>query len=135
MTKVKIIDAIMGSGKTYDAIERMKKHKGSFVYVTPFLDEVERIKTNIPSVVDPKVRSSVDQDNNKRTIYKRDDLLIKANQGLNLATTHSLFKGLKRSDYSHFSQYDLILDEVLTPIKVIDITPDDIKIAFDQKRN
>ena len=55
MKEVIIYDAIMGSGKTYDAIERMKKHKGNFIYVTPFLDEVIRIIENVPNVKEPNV--------------------------------------------------------------------------------
>lgn len=132
MKKVKIVDAIMGSGKTHDAIELMKCHKGKFVYVTPFLDEVDRIKQNVPGVVDPVVRTENLPDGINKVIYKRDDLLTKANQGLNMATTHSLFKSLKRSDYSHFTDHHLILDEVMMPIDVLDMTKDDIEIAFNE---
>ena len=49
-----------------------------------------------------------------------------------MATTHSLFQKLHRNDYVHFNDYDLILDEVITPIEVIDMKPDDIKIAFNE---
>lgn len=131
--KVKIYDAIMGSGKTYDAIERMKKNKGNFIYVTPFLNEVDRIKENVPKVFDPKISYDYDEiEQEYVTIYKRDNLLRMANDNLNMATTHSLFQKLNRNDYSHFVNYDLILDEVITPIQVIDMKPDDIKIAFEQ---
>lgn len=133
MSKVQIIDAIMGSGKTYDAINRMKKHKGNFVYVTPFLDEVERIIKNVPGVYQPKVNSYIDPVTGDKIVnYKRDNLLTMANGGVNMATTHSLFQKLKRSDYKYFVNYDLILDEVITPIKVIDMKSDDIMIAFEQ---
>jgi len=131
MKKIKIVDAIMGSGKTHDAIDRMKKHKGNFVYVTPFLDEVDRIIKEVPGVHDPKVTYEYDVvEEEYVTIYKRDNLLINANKGINMATTHSLFKKLSRSDYKHFVEYDLILDEVITPIQVLDLTPDDIHMAF-----
>jgi len=133
MSNVQIIDAIMGSGKTYDAIERMKKKKGSFMYVTPFLDEVERIVKSVPGVSDPKVTYVYDQiEEEYTTIYKRANLLRMANGKINMATTHSLFQKLNRNDYTYFKDYDLILDEVLTPIQVIDMKPDDIKIAFNE---
>lgn len=132
MKKIKIVDAIMGSGKTHKAIQDMKTQKGRFLYVTPFLNEIERIKNNVPGVVDPVVSTSSNPDGSKNTIYKRDDLLRKANQGLNMATTHSLFRKLKRGDYTHFEEYDLILDEVLTPIEVIDMKKDDVDIAFNE---
>ncbi len=130
---VKIYDAIMGSGKTHDAIDRMKKHKGNFVYVTPFLDEVERIKSNVPKVFDPEVTYDYDPiEQEYTTVYKRDNLLRMANKKLNMATTHSLFQRLNRNDYSHFMDYDLILDEVITPIQVIGMKADDVQIAFNE---
>jgi len=131
--KVKIYDAIMGSGKTYDAIERMKQNKGNFIYVTPFLDEVDRIIKNVPKVYQPKITSSIDPITSEKIIkYKRDNLLIMANGHVNMATTHSLFQKLNRNDYKHFMKYDLILDEVITPIQIIDMKPDDINIAFNE---
>lgn len=133
MNNVKVIDAIMGSGKTYDAIERMKRSKGNFMYVTPFLDEVERIVKNVPGVRDPKITYEYDPiEEGYTTIYKRANLLRMANSKTNMATTHSLFQKLNRNDYVYFKDYDLILDEVLTPIQVIDMKPDDIKIAFNE---
>lgn len=48
-SKVEVYDAIMGSGKTYDAIKRMKKYlkeKKKFIYVTPFLSEIKRVAEN-----------------------------------------------------------------------------------------
>lgn len=133
MQKVQIIDAIMGSGKTYDAIERMKKSKGNFVYVTPFLDEVERIRSEVPNTYEPNVTTIYNTvTGDKETYYKRDNLLNMANNGLNIVTTHSLFSTLHRDNYSYFKEYDLILDEVLTPIEILNMKADDIKIAFNE---
>jgi thymidine kinase len=58
-SKIKVYDAIMGSGKTHNAIERMKgylKEGKKFIYVTPFLSEIERIeeKLNSDEVYSPK---------------------------------------------------------------------------------
>lgn len=133
MTKVKIIDAIMGSGKTYDAIARMKKHQGKFIYVTPFLKEVTRVVKAVPKASEPIISTVTNPvTGEKETNYKRDNLLTLANNGVNLVTTHNLFKTLHRGNYSFFEDYDLILDEVLDPIKVLDMTSDDIKIAMQQ---
>ena len=123
----------MGSGKTYDAIERMKKHKGKFVYVTPFLNEVERVIKQVPKAYQPIVTSNTNfVTGEKETNYKRDNLLNMANRGVNLVTTHSLFKTLHKDNYKFFEDYDLILDEVLDPIKVLNMKPDDIKLALNQ---
>ena len=111
----------------------MKKHKGNFMYVTPFLNEVERIIANVPRVKEPTVTNEYDYRLDEYiTMYKRDNLLRMANRNYNMATTHSLFQKLHRSDYSHFESYDLILDEVITPIKVLGITSADIKIAINE---
>lgn len=133
MEKVKIIDRIMGSGKTYDEIEKLKRRNGKQLYVTPFLDEIERVKSQVPNICDPKVSTFYNYETDEiETTYKRDNLLNLANKRGNIITTHSLFTGLHRSDYSYFKGYDLILDEVLTPIDVIAMKSDDIDIAFSQ---
>lgn len=42
--KIKIIDSIMGSGKTSAAINYMNKdYQKKFIYITPYLDEVDRV--------------------------------------------------------------------------------------------
>lgn len=130
--EVKIHDAIMGSGKTTKAIADMKKSKGSFLYVTPFLDEVKRILNEVPNTFEPKVTNVKNQLGEWEIQYKRDNLLRMANKGKSIVTTHSLFTKLQRTDYSFFTDYDLILDEVLTPIEVIKMTSDDINIAFEK---
>lgn len=130
MSKVQIIDEIMGSGKTYRAIQRMKKHKGSFLYVTPFIDEVQRVKSSVPNTYEPLITSEKDDLGNPNTRFKRDNLLKMVNEEHNIITTHQLFKSLHRNDYVNFLTYDLILDEVLTPIEIIGMTKDDIDIAI-----
>lgn len=133
MKQVKIIDTIMGSGKTYDAIERMKKKKGKFMYVAPLLTEVDRIVQKVPNVFDPKVTYDYNPaEDEYSTIYKRENLLINAGKGLNMATTHKLFEMLEKSDYHLFSDYDIILDEVIQPLNILDYTKDDIELATKQ---
>lgn len=130
--KIEVNDAIMGSGKTYKAIERMKITKDKFLYVTPFLTEVDRVITQVPNTHQPKVTGFTNPDGEKELVYKRGNLLGMANKGLNIVTTHSLFSQLHRNDYSYFKDYDLILDEVVMPIKLIDMVAADIKIAFNE---
>ena len=47
--QVKVIDSIMGSGKISYAIQMMQEAppEQRFIYVTPFLDEVKRIKRSV----------------------------------------------------------------------------------------
>ena len=45
MTLITVVDSIMGSGKTTAMIQKMKTEtESSYVFVTPYLDEVDRIK-------------------------------------------------------------------------------------------
>ncbi len=156
MQKVQIYDAIMGSGKTNDAIDRMKgylKNGIKFIYITPFLDEIARVTNELSSdeVFSPLGR----EDNNGKSIYevseeliykngnfkgeksykklnKRAQFLKMASQGKNIISTHSLFMSLKREDFNLFSDYILILDEVVNPLDVEYIGAKDIEILKNQ---
>lgn len=46
MTNIKVVDSIMGSGKTSAAINLMNNASKdeNFIFITPYLNEVERIK-------------------------------------------------------------------------------------------
>ena len=48
---VKIVDAMMGAGKSSAAINYIKRSKGEekFLIITPYLREVERYKTECPN--------------------------------------------------------------------------------------
>lgn len=157
MSKIRIYDAIMGSGKTHDAIERMKSYleEGKpFIYITPFLDEIERVKNalNDDSVFIPLSPSEVgdgkyeaegnliDDEGNLdlnasksyKYLNKRAQFLKMAAQGRSIISTHSLFKNLNRSDFSLFKDYILILDEVISPLDIYKIGAIDIEILQEQ---
>lgn len=156
MKTVKVIDAIMGSGKTCDAINRMKgylKNGTKFIYITPFKVEIARILNELSSdeVFTPLSR----EDNNGKDIYEvTDDLIFKngkfegkknfkqlnkrgqflkmVSQGKNIVSSHSLFMSLNRDDFNLFSDYILILDEVVNPLEIEYIGAKDIEILKNQ---
>jgi hypothetical protein len=155
MKKVEVYDAIMGSGKTYNAIERMNEYvrKGKkFIYITPFLSEVKRIKDSLPELpvsipLDPKESKEVQieldivSDNGvydlnvekKFTkLNKRGQFIKFVTRNDNVVATHSLFKSLKKEDYSLFKDYILILDEVVDPLELQFIGERDIDILVEQ---
>jgi hypothetical protein len=124
--KTVVIDAIMGSGKTYDAINDMKMmmlDDQKFIYVTPFLAEVERVRDQVRGLVSPFIEIKAGSLKNKRDQFLK---LIK--EGLNIATTHSLFSTIIAEDYKIFKDYILILDEVVQPIELLDYSNEDIEI-------
>jgi hypothetical protein len=158
MKKVKVYDAIMGSGKTYDAIERMKnyvKDGKKFIYITPFLSEIERIKNELPeysiyaplsigdigmgkfeiesNLVDGNGNFDLGAEATYKKISKRVQLLNLLSKGKTVVATHSLFKSLKKEDYNYFKDYILILDEVMDPLKIEPFGKRDISILIEQK--
>jgi hypothetical protein len=157
-SKIKVYDAIMGSGKTHNAIERMKgylKEGKKFIYVTPFLSEIERIeeKLNSDEVYSPKNLGEPDfngfeyeevliDENGKidlnaegtlKILNKRAQFIKMVNMGKNIISTHSLFMSLNKNDLSLFSDYILILDEVVNPMKVHFMGKVDIQILKNQE--
>ena len=126
--KIKVIDSIMGSGKTSWAIQKMTNdNKRSYVYITPYLSEVERIKEQ---VTNKRFYEPNNFGNGKQEGFHK--LL---SEGKNIASTHSLFsqsdettKQLIKSD-----KYVLILDEVMDVIDEVKIKKDDVKLLFDNE--
>ena len=123
---IKVIDDICGKGKTTYMIQEMKKgtEKGKqYIYVTPFLDEVERIKTELPNFKEP---------NRDFNATKKDSLKELLCQGENIVTTHSLFKRID-SEFENClktNNYTLIIDEVLDVVTELQIKKDDMKLIL-----
>tara|TARA_R110002072_G_scaffold7503_2_gene40973 strand:+ start:767668 stop:768924 length:1257 start_codon:yes stop_codon:yes gene_type:complete len=157
MSKIKIYDAIMGSGKTHDAIERMKSYlneERKFIYITPFKTEIQRIldALNSEEVFAPldmedfgsgsfEITTDLILDDGSidlnaeptfKYLNKRAQFLKMASQGKNIISTHALFLGLNKSDFQQFKDYILILDEVVMPIEVLNIGAQDIEILRNQ---
>ena len=111
MSKVTVIDSIMGSGKTtWVQNELLDKHfDKNILYITPFLSEVQRII-----------------DNSKRKIFqpqnmgssKLDNLAKLLNAEMDIASTHELFKRFDDNCKQALrdNRYTLILDETIAPI-------------------
>ena len=86
---VKVIDSIMGSGKSTWAINYMKQLNDdiSVLYVTPYLEEVDRIKKQCKPQKSFRTPKPVDGSKLKHILE-----LLK--NGEDIATTHELFKKL-----------------------------------------
>lgn len=134
MTEITVIDSIMGSGKTQYAIQHMNEASplDSFIFITPFLSEVERIKTSVTAnqFVEPTIYNGTS---------KLEDLKRLVANNRNIVSTHALFSKADDEliELLEQSGYTLILDEVMdivesVPIKQADIrrlqTNGDIKI-------
>ena len=125
MSKINVIDSIMGSGKTSWAIQYMKEHGDQkFMYVTPFEDECARIVAACPELnfQQPAIREAFDQRKNKVTANKSNGLRELLERGDNIATTHQLFKHLDAAllDLIQGHGYILIMDEVIEVIRPVE---------------
>ena len=119
---LKVVDAGCGVGKTTSMINFINDSptENRFLYITPFLTEVERIKTSCSS---KKFQEPAELPT------KTEDLLRLVEKGYNIVSTHALFKKLtdKVLDLTQFNNYILIIDEAADVIEEIDITKNDLK--------
>ncbi|MFD2654495.1 hypothetical protein [Gracilibacillus thailandensis] len=125
MSSINVIDSIMGSGKTQYAIQYMNEatELERFIYITPFLDEVQRIKD---SVQDRTFKEPDNRNNEGTKLRSLKDLIAK---GEDIASTHALFRTADDEviDLLTEAGYTLILDEVMTCVEPINVRPSDIR--------
>ena len=125
--KINIVDSIMGSGKTQAAINFMNNSDESvhFLYVTPYLTEVERIIKSCPN------KNFRQPERYGTKINGIKDLL---NKGYNIATTHTLFHMFDDEiiDLCYSQGYVLIMDEVTDVIEPYYIGRKDLEILLDK---
>jgi len=117
---VKVVDDMMGSGKSTFAIQHMNKMSregDKFIYVTPYLDEVDRVRKSC-GFVEP----------NNENGSKLNSLKTLLAIGKNICTTHALFKLIDEEAIELIEQgYTLVLDEVLDVVSESTISKGDIK--------
>lgn len=121
MNPITVVDARMGRGKSSAAIRYMNRYKETkrFLYVTPYLKEVERI-CEMCDFEQP------DSDH----ISKSTELKNRMRRGENIAATHSLFylmdeEALELASSRHYS---IIIDESIEVIGRINITSKDFSL-------
>lgn len=126
---VNVVDAPCGYGKTSWAIQTMNEanretHK--FIYVTPFLEEIKRIKSQVVS------REFVEPTNSNGET-KLSDLHRLLKKGADICTTHALFKRANKETRELIQAYNytLILDEVMDVIEQIELEKDDYTLLIE----
>lgn len=129
MEKIKVIDAIMGSGKTSWAIQHMTdapSHK-RFIYITPFNDEVSRIKESVTSRT---FRSTNNDDYQGKKMHVLKEWIA---DGADIVSTHALFQKADDELIELLKEagYTLMLDEVMDVVNVAPIIQRDIRILMD----
>ena len=128
--KVTVVDCICGSGKTSWAIDYMNTNTDKkFIYITPYLDEVERILKGCDcrAFFEPKTERGEGS--------KLKDFNKLLSQGKNIVSTHSLFAMIDNNTLEYLKEYNytLILDEVFNVVEEIKITKSDREILLKDK--
>lgn len=126
MYTVNIVDAPCGEGKTQAAINYINESKDDkFLYITPFLTEVDRIKK---SCVNKKFKDP------KSFGTKMNGIKYLFNKGENIVSTHSLFSQFDEEiiNLSYLNNYTLIMDEVADVVEVLSITKDDMDTLLEK---
>lgn len=140
--KIKVYDAIMGSGKTTRLIEDISKLPADahVIYITPLLSECHRVagtsydegddyKRPLVSYVDKEdgIEEYMYDPNHSLSVRrfrhpglsegsKMETLLFQVKHGCNVVSTHSLFRAINPAVVSAIKEqgYILVLDEVLS---------------------
>ncbi len=125
MCKIKIVDSIMGSGKSSYAIQTMnRENEDRYVYITPFLDEVKRVKDSCDrrKFYDPQERG-------KGKLHSFHELLLGCKD---VASTHALFSNANETTYDLIlnGDYILILDEVMEVVKEVKLKKNDLDVLL-----
>ena len=123
---IKIVDDIMGSGKSTWAINHINQNPDKkFLCIVPLLSECERFKekTDI-DIIDPEKWGS--KWKNFRWLVENDK---------NIVTTQSLIKmmDLDMLELLKSKNYVLMIDECLDVLDTYKISKDDLKIIFNEK--
>ncbi|MCX8128897.1 MAG: hypothetical protein N3I35_02215 [Clostridia bacterium] len=128
--KITVIDSMMGSGKTSFAIQLMQEAPvvQRFIYITPFLTEVERIKTSVTNR-DFKEPTTKNSDGTKLKDFK--NLL---QQGADIVSTHSLFYRCDNEVFELLQRqnYILVLDEAMAVVEQVKMNDKDLETLIQQ---
>ena len=124
--KAIVIDSMMGTGKTSYAIQLMQEAPSDqkFIYVTPFLKEVDRVKFSVTN------RIFTEPDVNHGNGKKLESLKKLVANGEDIVTTHALFGVAddELMDLISWENYTLIIDEVMEVVSQLPVRRGDMKM-------
>lgn len=127
---VNVCDAIMGNGKSQSAIAYMNEHPNQkFIYITPYLEEANRIKRGCPELHFVEPSNKIEDYNFKK--HNHTAALIK--EGRNIATTHQAFMGYTPDMLEDIRRwgYTLIVDENVDVLELYGVSKEDIQLLVD----
>ena len=123
---IRVCDAIMGQGKSSSAITYMNEHSDQkFIYITPYLEEAERIYENCSELHFVEPQKTYAHGNSK--VNHTYELVM---QNRNITTTHQAFKLYTPEMLNTIqrNEYTLIIDESVDFLEQCDIAEDDMEL-------
>ena len=127
---ITIVDAPPGYGKTSWAINHMNEEKFErFIYITPYKDELKRVIKSCDE------REFVQPNEKLGKGSKRNHFYDLIESGVNICSTHALFRGVssKAIETLKEMEYILILDEVADVVENLDVSKRDIQMLINEK--
>ena len=157
--KIKVYDAMMGSGKTTKIIENIKNSPMTqkYMFITPLLSECHRIAGTVTDPEDIYQRPIIVESDDSSILYqynetvdtplkdrvfkhpyfskaggKAESLPVLLNNNDNIVSTHQLFVNLTPTILQQAKDYILVVDEMLSVYEIYDVYSEkEIKAMFD----
>lgn len=127
---IMVCDAIMGTGKTQAVISYMNDHaQDKFIYITPYLDESERIQQSCPTLSFVCPSKELPDYHFSKLMHTR-ELLSRHH---NITTTHACFRSYtpEMLDTIREDGYTLIIDEDLDVFQEAKCDQGDVQLLLD----
>ena len=128
---VTVIDSPCGHGKTTYAINLINKNPTkNFVYITPFLAEIQRVKESTYFLTNQK--RFIEPSYTGKSFTKLDSLIDLMANSKDIASTHALFKRCPKDLINVIKEkhYTLILDEVMDVVEPLNLKKDDLNLLL-----
>ena len=117
----------MGSGKTFHAIKKLKQTNENYIYITPYLSEIERLLEK-EGLYNLGYREPLHLGDGK--LDNLHELLAQEN---GIITTHALFRmsNQETADLIKDGKYNIIIDESMDVFDIFEITNKDYEMLID----
>ena len=105
---IHVVDAPTGQGKTNAAINYINSHEGRYLFVTPYLTELDRVKKACADKKFYEPKAIYAEDTQVST--KKNGIKKLFEEGKNIVTTHALFQLFDREMIKFCKQYEYLPD-------------------------
>lgn len=134
--EINIVDALMGMGKTSALINYINDSDDEikFLYITPYLKEVDRVINSCPNKKFRQPDAFGKSEEKKTKGSKMKGIKYLFEKGVNIVSTHSLFRLFNQEiiDLAYENNYILVMDEVADVIEPLEISKFDLDTLLEK---